>query len=110
MKSTAFKSIFIVSLLSTGAISCANQTDINSSSLAKTDNVTVAVDKANPPAKDANTESEAPKKRALGNALADKLKAKAIAEEDDAAVKKRIEDLENLAKEQKKLIDLYKGK
>lgn len=111
MKSTAIKSIFIICLLSTGVISCASQTDVNTASMAKTDNVTVTIDQAALPKKDAGTESEVPKKRAIGNALADKLKANAIsADEDDAAVKKRIEDLETLVKEQKKLIDLYKEK
>lgn len=111
MKSTAIKSIFSICLLSTGVISCANQTDVNSASLAKTDNVAVTVNQTTPSQKDATTEPDPLRKRALGNALADKMKAKAVStEEDDPVVKKRIEDLENLVKEQKKLIDLYKGK
>lgn len=95
-----FKSLVIISLLSMGTVSCANL----NTPVAKAD-----VD-CSPKENALDSTQEAPKKRAIGNALANKLNANSGNVGDDLALKKRIEELESLVEQQKKLIELYKEK
>ena len=95
-----FKSIVISSLLLIGTASCANVSPPVAKAEADCTPKETALDST----------QEVSKKRAIGKAVADRLNATTGNAEDDLALKKRIEELESLVEQQKKLIELYKDK
>lgn len=92
----------LVCLLLIGTVSCA--TSCPNPNVANATPINVSSNNSSE-----DDEDDAPKTRAIGSALASKLKASGSAE-DDLALRKRVQELESLVEQQKKLIELYKGK
>lgn len=108
MKYTFFKATFISVLLFISSISCSNAGEISPPAV-KNDNVNPQIE-INKIPKEAATnptikENGQRKSRAIGNAL---LKHNNNPSDDTAELKKRIEELEIIVKEQNKLIEIYK--
>jgi hypothetical protein len=111
MKYTFSKATFISVLLFISAISCPNAGEINPPAV-KNDNVNPQIEISKIP-KEAATDPTIKengllgqrKSRAIGNAL---LKHNNNPSDDTTELKKRIEELEIIVKEQNKLIEIYK--
>ncbi len=111
MKSTTFKALFMVILLFTSHI-CYTDADEIDVPAVKSDNVNSQIDITKlPKAKAATATPEGVpgnrKSRAIGNAI---MKHNADESEDVSLLKKRLEELEIIVKEQNKLIEMYKEK